>query len=259
MRSGRAAASAPPCRRRPGRPGSTPSRAKRSRWRFNGWCCPYFSKTIVASRLGPAQPRGVGWNGAGGWLIFSQSRHVNFSRTVWITFHWRGMTSSVSVTSSPILESFCEPQHAQASGGVTTTRSRGRCAGNGLRPNRRRRVKPLTRVAPAAACSAANSSSVALASSSSSWSSLWSRSRCLRSERWPKSARRSFSIISFRAAICASASDTCAAAFAARASASLALASDAASAAFSASISDPSGMNGSESQQPLRRHANPVR
>ena len=105
---------------------STPSRAKRSRWRFNGWCCPYFSKTIVARRFGPAQPRGVGWNGAGGWEIFSQSRQVNFSRTVWITFHWRGMTSSVSVTSSPIFESFREPQHAQASGGVTTTRSRGK-------------------------------------------------------------------------------------------------------------------------------------
>src|SRR5947207_2856770 len=25
------------------------------------------------------------WNGAGAWLIFSQSRHVNFSRTCWIT------------------------------------------------------------------------------------------------------------------------------------------------------------------------------
>jgi hypothetical protein len=37
-----------------------------------------------------------------GWLIFSQSRHVNFSRTVWITFHWRGMISNVSVMSSPI-------------------------------------------------------------------------------------------------------------------------------------------------------------
>src|SRR5688500_14779625 len=53
------------------------------------------------SRLGPAQPRGVGWKGAGGWVIRSQSRQVNFSRTVWITFHWRGTTSSVSVTSSP--------------------------------------------------------------------------------------------------------------------------------------------------------------
>jgi len=28
------------------------------------------------------KPRGVAWNGAGGWLIFSQSRQVNFSRTV---------------------------------------------------------------------------------------------------------------------------------------------------------------------------------
>jgi hypothetical protein len=25
-------------------------------------------------------------------------RHENFSRTVWTTFHWRGTTSSVSVT-----------------------------------------------------------------------------------------------------------------------------------------------------------------
>lgn len=30
------------------------------------------------------------WNGAGGWVIFSHDRHVNFSRTVWITFHCRG-------------------------------------------------------------------------------------------------------------------------------------------------------------------------
>ncbi len=35
----------------------------------------------MASRFGPAQPRDTGWNGAGGWLIFSQSRQVNFSRT----------------------------------------------------------------------------------------------------------------------------------------------------------------------------------
>ena len=44
---------------------------------------------IIASRFGPAQPRGVAWNGAGGWVIVSQSRHENFSRTVWITFHCR--------------------------------------------------------------------------------------------------------------------------------------------------------------------------
>ena len=79
--------------------------------------------------MGPAQPRGVGWNGAGGWLIFSQCRQVNFSRTVWITFHVRGITSSVSVMSSPIFDSLSEPQHGQVSGGGTTTRSRGRCAG----------------------------------------------------------------------------------------------------------------------------------
>jgi hypothetical protein len=29
----------------------------------------------------------MAWKGAGGWLILSQSRQVNFSRTVWITFH----------------------------------------------------------------------------------------------------------------------------------------------------------------------------
>lgn len=39
--------------------------------------------------------------GAGGWLIASQSRQATFSRTCWITFHDRGTTSSVSVTSSP--------------------------------------------------------------------------------------------------------------------------------------------------------------
>src|SRR5438477_254876 len=41
------------------------------------------------------------WNGAGAWLIFSQSRQVNFSRTCWITFHCRGITSRVSVIASP--------------------------------------------------------------------------------------------------------------------------------------------------------------
>ena len=42
----------------------------------------------MARKLGPAQPRGVAWNGAGAWLINSQSRQENFSRTCWITFHW---------------------------------------------------------------------------------------------------------------------------------------------------------------------------
>ena len=81
---------------------------------------------ILASRLGPAQPRGVGWKGAGGWLIFSQSRQVNFSRMVWITFHCRGMTSSVSVMSSPIFTMRVDPQQVQEAGASTTTRSRGK-------------------------------------------------------------------------------------------------------------------------------------
>src|SRR5690242_1978686 len=64
----------------------------------------------MASRLGPAKPRGITWNGAGACVILSQSRQENFSRTVCITSHWRGTTSSVSVTSSPSFDSFVEPQ-----------------------------------------------------------------------------------------------------------------------------------------------------
>jgi hypothetical protein len=47
--------------------------------------------------------------------ILSHDRHVNFSRTVWITFHCRGTTSSVSVIASPSLLSV-PPQHGQAVG-----------------------------------------------------------------------------------------------------------------------------------------------
>ena len=88
------------------------------------------------------------------------------------------------MAASVIFDSLSEPQQAQDVGGGTTTRSRGRCAGNGLRAGLRR-VNPLTSAVPAAVCSAASSSSVALASSSSSCSSSWSRSRDLRSERQP--------------------------------------------------------------------------
>ena len=69
-------------------------------------------------------------------MIFSHARQVNFSRTVWITFHCRGTTSSVSVMSSPSLASL-PPQHGQAVGPGITTRSRGRCAGK-RRPHRLR-------------------------------------------------------------------------------------------------------------------------
>lgn len=78
------------------------------------------------------RPRAMGWNGAGGWVIVSQERQLNFSSTVWITFHWRGTTSSVSVTSSPILTSLPR-QHGHSLGTGNTTRSRGRWAGSGAR------------------------------------------------------------------------------------------------------------------------------
>ena len=54
-------------------------------------------------------------------MIRSQSRQVNFSRTVWITFHWRGTTSSVSVTSSPSFAIRPEPQQAHVVGPSITT------------------------------------------------------------------------------------------------------------------------------------------
>jgi hypothetical protein len=111
-------------------------------------------------------PRAMGWNGAGAWLIFSQSRQLNFSRTVSIISQWRGITSSVRVTSSPSLRRRLLPQHSQAVGGSITTRSRARCSGNVWR-SPRLRVNPRTVVVLATACSAASSSSVASAFSPS--------------------------------------------------------------------------------------------
>ena len=99
-------------------------------------------------------------------------------------FWHASITSSVSVTSSPTFDSLSDPQHAQDVSPSTTTRSRGRCSGKGLRDGLRR-TKPLTSVVRAAAFSAASSSSVALAVSSSSASSSWLRRRSLRSERRP--------------------------------------------------------------------------
>ena len=55
------------------------------------------------------------WNCAGGLVIFSHDRQVNFSRTVWITFHCRGTTSSVSVMVSPSLAS-CRRSTGRRSG-----------------------------------------------------------------------------------------------------------------------------------------------
>ena len=107
------------------------------------------------------------WNGAGGCVIFSHDRQVNFSRTVWITFHCRGTTSSVSVIVLAELGELAAAARAGGRAGITT-RSRGRCAGNGARTGFLR-VKPCT-VVPAAGA-AAISSSAALAAASSSCNS----------------------------------------------------------------------------------------
>ena len=56
------------------------------------------------------------WKGAGGSEIVSQSRQVNFSRTVCRTNQRRGTTSRVSVTASPILASRLPPQQRQVVG-----------------------------------------------------------------------------------------------------------------------------------------------
>jgi hypothetical protein len=60
---------------------------------FSGWCWANFSNRIIAKKFGTAKPHGVTWKAAGGCAIFSQTRQVNLSRTVWITFHWRGITA----------------------------------------------------------------------------------------------------------------------------------------------------------------------
>ena len=191
----------------------------------------------MASRLGPAHPRGIGWKGAGDWLIFSQARPVNFSRTVWITFHCRGTTSSVSVTSSPIFTIRSDPQQVQAAGASTTTRSRGRCSGKAFLTGLRR-SKPATFVVFSAACSARALSSAASATSSSSCNSSWSMSRAVRSALRPYLSRLRIAISSLSAAIIASEVDTAARACARSASAAAALPSAAASAERSCSSSE---------------------
>jgi hypothetical protein len=140
---------------------------------LSGWCSLNLAHRIIASRLAPARARAIGWNGAGGCVIRSQERQVNFSRTVWITFQRRGTTSSVSVMSSPSFASL-PPQQGHAVGLGTTTRSRGRWAGSGARTGERRGKRrtsvPLGSTWFAAA-STMQASSVAVASSSSSCSS----------------------------------------------------------------------------------------
>ncbi len=71
----------------------------------------------VGEQLGSRTPtRAIGCQGAGGWVITSQARQTNFSRRCWITFQCRGTSSSISVTSSPILRNRLSPQHGQVAG-----------------------------------------------------------------------------------------------------------------------------------------------
>ena len=127
-----------------------PSAAKARLCRVSGRGMANLSQTIIASRPGPARPRAMAWCGAGGCVMVSQARQLNFSRTVCTTFHCLGTTSSVSVTSSPSLTRLPPPQQGQASGEGSTTRTRGRSAGSGARLGLRR-VKARTVVSPSSA------------------------------------------------------------------------------------------------------------
>ena len=129
-------------------------------------------------------------------MIFSHDRQVNFSRTVWITFHCRGTTSRVSVMSSPSLTSL-PPQQGQQLGAGTITRSHGRWAGSGARIGFLRLTR-RTVVGLGAAGLAATSSSAALACSSSSCNSSWSSSLRPRSADYPNRSRFILAINSLR-------------------------------------------------------------
>src|SRR5664279_4583339 len=94
----------------------------------------------MASRLGPAKPRGIGCEGAGGSVIASQSRQENFSRTCSMIFQRRGSHSSVLVTTSPSLRNRRPPHLPQEQGAGSTMRSTGRLSGR-LRGPRGARVR----------------------------------------------------------------------------------------------------------------------
>src|SRR3954464_9649491 len=105
--------------------------------RVSGRGCPDFAASTRASRWGPARPRAIGCEGAGGWLTASHERQETFSRTCSTTFHRRGSHSSVSVTSSPSLRTG-PPHLGQAQGGgidealagqILRQRAAGRLAG----------------------------------------------------------------------------------------------------------------------------------
>ena len=154
-----------PSRRASRRRVSTPSRAKAALWRFSGRWSPNLPTRIMASRLGPAKPRGIGCDGAGGSVTPSQSRQANFSRTRSMIFQRRGSHSSVLDTTSPSLRSRAPPHLPQTHGAGSTMRSTGRLSGSLRGPRGARRLGALA--VSGAAISALVSSSACVSSRSS--------------------------------------------------------------------------------------------
>src|SRR5213596_3260045 len=74
---------------------SMPSRAYVVLCRLSGRCRPYLENRIWASSFGPARPRAIGCEGAGGCVIASQARQENFSRTCAITLKGFGFVAVV--------------------------------------------------------------------------------------------------------------------------------------------------------------------
>lgn len=74
--------------------------------------------------VGQGDSRGVAQKGAAGCVIASQSRQLNFSRTVSITLNRRGISPGVEVTLSWSFDSRAEPQQGHCIGTGRTTRSR---------------------------------------------------------------------------------------------------------------------------------------
>ena len=180
-----------------------------------------------------------------------------------MTFHWRGTASSVSVTSSPIFDSFAEPQHAQDVGrrhhhALARQVRRERLASRPA-PGEPLDLRGLRRRLPGRqlVLRRARLELVELEFQlvEKPLLALRARARYI--------SRRSFSMVSLRKAISASASDAFDAATAARASASVAFASAldaltsaAARAAFRAAMLVPLSIGGIESQHPIRRYNN---
>jgi hypothetical protein len=91
-----------------------------------------------ASSAGPGRPRSIGKDGSGGWVIVSHCRQLSFGRTCTTTLKCDGTYSRTSRSSVPMRLSLVLPQAGQAQAASCSTRSRGRCAGSGWRPRRRR-------------------------------------------------------------------------------------------------------------------------